>query len=1049
MSKKILVVEDDPRFRRGIIRFFDDRDYSFLEASSVRNALRLIDENPDIRVLLLDLKLSGRSGTELLEELKSKMTDLRVIVLTAHDELLAAELAQSYEVFSYAVKIGTSLRQSLRFQVASAFKDLEQSWLRKKMGAHLEIDRHIVLLGTEDGEVARRELANILDVICERALEIMDAYTCHVRLFDAGRGDFVLWASKGRHGTVEDIFQERIRHNENYSGIVAETRQPLRVDDLQNDPPFQAMLTTALNAQADDKYIEYLKTARSAYVVPISTGIVGNDVDAVFNINSDERDFFVADAKREIVHDFVGQTTLAFTKYLLRKKRLEIHADYKNISEMLQDVSTVLKGDYKLEEIYKIVLRRLSDGLKAEVVSIFLLNETSQKLENVAEFRADVWHHSEERYAPPEALVGRVFTTQQPERVNVGLAVPLDVEIAKALAQERINDIPSGELRHWLAVPVKIGDQMLGVIRAVNKRSEYYTQEEARTSNICLLKAGFSPDCQLELEMAASHLAVAVKNAELFGEVNKRVDRLEAIQAVGISIGSEQDIEALLEKIVSEAAQVMHAEICMLLLANEEGDEITLTQSYGMPLMEDVVYRFGERKTGKVASRGAPILERQADKHYEGKYDDRIISFLRRKHQDSEADIQSFMAVPILGKGKVLGVIKVINKLEPPYQFDNDDLGLFQMFASQIALERFLYKSYSYQKNIVDNSPDPIIFLDADGQVEVFNKACEELWGYSAAEVIGESVVNLYVSEDQAHRIGKLLWQSPDHRVQNLEEEVKTKGGEVIPVTVSAAFLFEDGKRTGSMGVFKDLRELRQLKNQVLRAQREAVVGRFASTMGHHIKHYVGSAQNYIGALLRQSSSADADLYAAYKDIDEALQKAGAKLKELFRVESEAPRKETVRVADLFERVIGSMRSQAAATYVDFVLNCSESEAGHSLSVDIEQIENVLWNLFDNSMDAIKEKQNDGQPDQKGRIEVSVTINNGQLDLHWQDNGCGITPANLPLIFVPFWTDKEDGNGLGLFLLKRDIERHGGQVSVQSKQGEGTSFQLTIPTAGG
>ncbi|HXI23881.1 MAG TPA: GAF domain-containing protein [Pyrinomonadaceae bacterium] len=1051
MSKKILIVEDDVKFRDALMLILEDRDYTFLEASSVREALELIRSNPDVRVVLLDLNLPGKSGTELLRELKGQNPQHRVIVLTAHEELLAAEQAKSYQVFSYAAKAGTSLRQSLRFQIERAFEDLEKAWLSNKIGAHLEIERRIVLLGVDNRENAEVELAEVLNLICARALEIVNAYTCHIRLFDPGRGDFVLWASEGRDGNVQGIFQERVRHNEPYSGIVAETRKPLPIDDLQSDPPFKAMLQAAMEGEPDPQYLEYLSNARSAYVVPISTGIVGNDIDAVFNINSEEEGFFLTEATRDLVHDFVTQTTLAYTKYLLRKRRIEIHTDYKNISAMLEEVTDVLKGDYNLNEIYKIVLKRLSDGLKPEIISIFLFNELSGRLKNVAEFRADTWADNvEQEYSPGEGMIGRIYSSRQPDRFITALRRHVDADVNKALEEEKIGNIPSGDLRHYLGVPMKIGDVMIGVIRAINKRSDYYSGEPEKTSSICLLKGGFSDDCQLELEMAASHLAVAIRNAELFAQINKRVSRLKAVEEVGKRIGAEMDARALQNIIVTSAAEFLHAEICMLLLTNEWEDGIILKQSYGMPVtdVEDMHYDIGEGKTGTVAKTWSPILETEAEEH-SGKYDDRIIRFLRDKHGSETANIRSFMAVPIIGEGRILGVIKVINKLEPPYQFDADDLELFQMFASQLALVRFLYTSYSYQKNIVDNSPDPIIFLDKEGRVEVFNKACEQLWGYRAAEVLEQSVVGLYVSAAQARRIGRMLSESADHRIYNLEEEIKTKDGEIIPVALSAAFLFDErGNKTGSMGNFKDLREIKKLQDQVLRAQRDAVVGKLASTIGHDIKHDIGAALNYIGPLLRKCDPKKQQrLHEIYADIDKTLREATTKLKNVFAtVQPEPLLKETTYVGRVFnEEIVGSMRRQANAKDIEFILTSPDNE--QKLSVDIKQIENVLWNLFDNSIDAIDKRASGRDGSEKGRIEVSAQVKGHALELSWKDNGCGISKDKMPFIFVPFWTDKKDGNGVGLYILKSNIESHLGTVSVDSTAGEGATFLVTIPIA--
>jgi two-component system sporulation sensor kinase A len=1049
VNRKILLVEDDYKFRRWIIDSFEGSDYAFLEASSVSGGLRLTEEHPGAQVVILDLELPGGTGAKFLEGIKARVSDYRVIVLTAHDELLAAERAKSYEVFSYVAKADNSLRESLRFQVERAFEDIERAWLRKKINAHLDIEKRIAWLGRVAGTDPDQKLKDVLELICEHALSLTDAYTCHIRLFDPAKGDFVLWASKGRVGSTESVFSERVRHSEAYSGIVAETKRPLRVDDLQNDPPFMSMKEAALaGGDVEPHYRRYLDTARSAYIVPISAGIFGRDIDAVFNINSDVKAFFVSKAKRKLAFDFVTQTALAVTKHLLRKKRIEIHSDYKNISEMLEEVSDVLKGEVNLKEIYNIVFNGISAGLKPEVISIFLLDKTTNRLRNVAEFPASGRPREDgrpraagESFGCGEALVGKVFETGEPIRRVIPPGQIADAALAAALAQEDMQGIPSGALRHYLCVPIKDGDDnRIGCIRAVNKKSELYGDEQEERSN-WLLKRGFSDDCQLELQIAASHLAAAIKNAELFGQLNKKVSQLEAIHTVGQRISSRMSMNAVLELIAGEAARVVNAEICMLFLRNEKGDRVVLKKCFGMPPIEGASYEMNEGNTGMLAQTEGYILEPEASAR-RGKYDDQIEEFLRSRH-GVDAGIKSFMAVSIVGKGRILGVFKVINKVEAPFRFDEDDLKLFQVFASRIGLETFL-DMQTVRKNIVDNSPDPIIILDEDGRVEFFNNLCEELWGYTNEEAIGRSVVDFYESEAHAHAIGKMLWEAEGHQKRNIKARIKTKSGDIITVSLSATlFLDGEGRKTGSMGVFKDLRELDQMRYQVLQTETDAKIGRLTHSLSHDIKTKIATALNYI-EVLRYESGGDeqADLSQAEKALWGAIEILQKLIQE---VQPKPPQKRRTSVAGIFADVSGTMSRQAEIKNVDFIPP-DYPDGSRQLLLDVDQIQLALLYLFNNSLDAINDKRGGGGPTERGRISVSARLEADVLELTWEDNGCGIPAENVPKLFQPFFTTKEQGNGLGLHGVKEVVEGHGGRVWVESTVvGAGTRFKLTLP----
>ena len=132
-QEKILIVDDVPSFRESVIEIFSDTNISFVQASSVGEARQLLEADPKIRILLLDLELSGETGTKILDHIINRSSHYRVIVLTGHDELLPAHEAAIYRIFYYLSKSEKGLtRQSVRFAVEQAYQDLERENLSKK-----------------------------------------------------------------------------------------------------------------------------------------------------------------------------------------------------------------------------------------------------------------------------------------------------------------------------------------------------------------------------------------------------------------------------------------------------------------------------------------------------------------------------------------------------------------------------------------------------------------------------------------------------------------------------------------------------------------------------------------------------------------------------------------------------------------------------------------------------------------------------------------------------------------------------------------------------
>jgi signal transduction histidine kinase len=158
---------------------------------------------------------------------------------------------------------------------------------------------------------------------------------------------------------------------------------------------------------------------------------------------------------------------------------------------------------------------------------------------------------------------------------------------------------------------------------------------------------------------------------------------VQTLGAVGRLINSALDIEELLKLTIQKMAEVMQAEICMLFLKEGE-DRVVLKQSFGMPVIPGASYEIGKGVTGSVAGTGVAKLIVRTDEN-DGKYDSEIRTFLAEKHGEPK-DIESLMVVPIIAKGTILGVMKVINKIGDHLEYGLSDLEFFRAFADYVGV---------------------------------------------------------------------------------------------------------------------------------------------------------------------------------------------------------------------------------------------------------------------------------------------------------------------------------------------------------------------------
>lgn len=127
--EKVLLIEDDPLYRRALIYSLQNEPYQFIEASSPQHGISIVKADPEIRVVVLDLSFPFVTGTaiDFLDYIEGRTGEYRIVVLTAHDYLLGADEAGKEGIFAYLPKADTSSGQAIRFALRAAFKDLHDS----------------------------------------------------------------------------------------------------------------------------------------------------------------------------------------------------------------------------------------------------------------------------------------------------------------------------------------------------------------------------------------------------------------------------------------------------------------------------------------------------------------------------------------------------------------------------------------------------------------------------------------------------------------------------------------------------------------------------------------------------------------------------------------------------------------------------------------------------------------------------------------------------------------------------------------------------------
>jgi two-component system sensor histidine kinase HydH len=340
----------------------------------------------------------------------------------------------------------------------------------------------------------------------------------------------------------------------------------------------------------------------------------------------------------------------------------------------------------------------------------------------------------------------------------------------------------------------------------------------------------------------------------------------------------------------------------------------------------------------------------------------------------------------------------------------------------------------AFSDHVVENMPIGLVATDSQQRVVVFNQAAEFVLHLPAPRVIGKPA---------GHVLPAALWSqvestgAAEPTVLGKEADCPLDGGRTIPLEISAGRLTdESGRYLGSILLFRDLSEIRTLRNEIARNQRLATVGRLAAGVAHEIRNPLSSIKGFATYFRERYHEDTPEAQTASILIQEVdrLNRVVGQLLEFSRPVSILAR--PVRLDRLIADLVKLVETQARKEGIVIAIE-NRADTPEAV-VDADRLNQVLLNLFLNGIEAME----------RGgvlTVHVDEAADARRLEIRVSDTGGGIRPEDLPHIFEPYFTTKPQGTGLGLAIAHNIVAAMGAEIAVQSTLGVGTTFTLKVP----
>jgi len=680
----------------------------------------------------------------------------------------------------------------------------------------------------------------------------------------------------------------------------------------------------------------------------------------------------------------------------------------KSTLEFLYNISRELASALELRIVLQRILFQSLKYVGGERASIVVLDDNGKTVDSAFVYGQKILDHTTQqlRETVERGLAGWVVRHRQPAWVP-------DTTLDERWLRRPDDALDQSGAKAALCVPLMARERLMGVLTLVHPEPGAYNIE-----HFSLMQA------------IADLSGIAVLNARLYAESQRQARVMTALSASAAAINTSLHMDEVLQRILNETIQALQVETVALALVEANWDLVfhAATGEHKEGIVGKRI-QAGQGVTGWVAHEGEGVVIPAV------RDDKRFVP----GEQFDGLKAHAMAVAPIFAQGRVIGILQAINPISGI--FDPDALlvlaGIGNLAGSTIQhaqLFERLQTAHKRYRELFDDSVDPILITNWDGEVHESNRQAAVITEYTSKQLQGMMIDKLHdlTPGDQMISMEKLK----NGNIISYEAVLTSKSGRKIPIQVNVRkVVFEE---TDSLQwLMRDISERKDL---------DSIRDELTSMIYHDLRSPLANIITSLDVLSTMFPSPENETIQSVTKIarrsTDRIQRLVSSLLDINRLDAGQPivSQQTVTPIILAEDALDAVRPMAENRHQRLISHLSRKLS--PVWVDVDMIRRVLINLMENASKF-------SAPE--GKIELNGKQEGEWVKLWVQDNGPGIPVAEQEHIFEKFTRlhgkDNASGLGVGLAFCRLAVNGHGGKIWVESEVGKGSKFYLTLPVA--